>query len=345
MSWEDVIGQDRAVAQLQAAVPNPVHAYLFVGRAGSGRRVAARAFAADLLASASTGDEAERHRRLALTEQHPDLVVFETDRTALSVDEAREIIRTIHRAPIEGRRKVLILTDFQKVDKTAPTLLKAIEEPPESAVIIVLTDDVPPELVTIASRAVRVEFGPVPEDTIVAALVAEGADTATAVSAAKAAGGNVERARLLVTDPDLATRHEAWRGLPDRLDGSGAAVMAAVDELRAHIDAVERQVLAPRHAREVADVEARVEQYGLRGSGARQLEARHRSEKRRLRTDELRFGLATVASRYRDALVDARRPAEVVPKLEAIQAAGEALIRNPSETLLLENLLLRLSAR
>ena len=51
--WGDVLGQDRAVAQLRASVESPVHAYLFVGPIGSGRREAARAFAADLLALGS----------------------------------------------------------------------------------------------------------------------------------------------------------------------------------------------------------------------------------------------------------------------------------------------------
>jgi DNA polymerase-3 subunit delta' len=343
MSWDRVIGQDRAVAQLQAAVANPVHAYLLVGPPGSGRRAAARAFAAEVLAAGSTGDEAERHRRLAEAEQHPDLVLFETERTTLSVDDAGEIIRTIFRAPVEGRTKVLVLTDFQNVDRTAPKLLKAIEEPPESAVILILTEDVPPELVTIASRAVRVDFGPVPEDRIVDALVAEGAETATALAAAKAAGGNMDRARLLVNDAGLAARHEAWHSLPDRLDGTGAAVMTAVAELRDHIDTVERERLAPRQVQEVADAEARAEQYGVRRSGVKQLETKHRSEKRRLRTDELRFGLATVAARYREELTDSPRPADVAERLAAIQSAGEALIRNPNESLLLENLLLTLS--
>ena len=50
--FREVIGQDRAVAQLRAAVADPVHAYLFVGPSGSGKRAAAHAFAAALLAPA-----------------------------------------------------------------------------------------------------------------------------------------------------------------------------------------------------------------------------------------------------------------------------------------------------
>jgi hypothetical protein len=73
--WGDVVGQDDAVRQLEAAVEHPVHAYLLLGPSGSGKRALARAFAARLLSVGSTGADAERHVRLALAEHHPDLRV------------------------------------------------------------------------------------------------------------------------------------------------------------------------------------------------------------------------------------------------------------------------------
>jgi hypothetical protein len=67
---------------------------------------------------------------------------------------------------------------------------------------------------------------------------------------------------------------------------------------------------------------------------------------RRHRMEELRFGLATLSARYRDALADGTGPnaASVVTAVKAIDGAGEALTRNPNETLLLQSLLLRLPA-
>ena len=63
--WDQVVGQDRAVAQLlDAAARGPVHAYLFVGPSGSTKLPAARAFAARLI---SGGDDVEqRDARLIL---------------------------------------------------------------------------------------------------------------------------------------------------------------------------------------------------------------------------------------------------------------------------------------
>ena len=56
--WDRVVGQPTAVALLTAAAADPVHAYLFVGPAGSTKLQAARAFAALLLDP--TGDPAGR---------------------------------------------------------------------------------------------------------------------------------------------------------------------------------------------------------------------------------------------------------------------------------------------
>jgi DNA polymerase-3 subunit delta' len=340
--WSEVLGQDRAVAQLQASVAAPVHAYLFVGPPGSGRRAAARAFAADLLAVGSDGQDATRHRHLALAEQHPDLTVFVPEGASLRDEEAAEIIKASVRSPVEGRRKVLVLTEFHKISVVAPKLLKIVEEPPPSTVFVILADDVPPELVTIASRAVRIDFHPVPEALVIERLVAEGVEAAAAADAAAAAGGDLDRARLLATDPELADRQAAWHAVPDRVDGTGAAVMVVTAELIALIDRAQAP-LAERHAIEAAELAERVERYGQRGSGATQLTAQHRREARRARVAELRFGFATLARRYRDGLVDARRPEELLLKLAAIQAASEALIRNPNEALLLEDLLFTLA--
>ena len=133
--------------------------------------------------------------------------------------------------------------------------------------------------------------------------------------------------------------------VPARLDGSGAAVAAIVDELRARIeDAAEP--LKVVQASEVAALDAWVKENGERGSGRRELVARHRRQARRHRAEELRFGLATLAGRYREALGDGTGPnaGDVVRAVSAIDAASEALVRNPNETLLLQSLLLRLPA-
>lgn len=341
--WEGVIGQDRAVAQLSAAAAHPVHAYLLVGPSGSGKRAAARAFAALLLSAGSTGEDAERHVRLALAEAHPDLRVIEptTAQGRMDADTARTIVKQAVLSPAEGDRKVLVLEDFHLIDRFGAILLKYVEEPPASTFFVILAEDVPPELVTIASRAVRIELGPIPLDSVVEQLVADGVEPERAASVAAAATGDLDRARLLASDERFALRAAALQGMPRRLDGTGARAAELAAEVKALIDDAQ-DVIDARHVMEAKDLQERIERYGQRGSGKKDIEDRHKREVRRHRTAELRFALATFAAVYRDALPAATHPDRVVSGLHRIDAAALALERFPNEALLLQALLAHL---
>jgi len=341
--WGEVVGQDAAVAQLTAAARQPVHSYLLVGPSGSGKRAAARAFAALLLSADSDGEDAERHVRLALSESHPDLRIVEATSAQgrIDVDTARRIVKQAALSPAEGTRKVLVLEDFHLIDRFGAILLKYVEEPPPSTYFVVLAEDVPPELVTIASRSVRIDFGPVPEAAVVARLVAEGVDPTRATSVAAAAAGDLERARLLATDERFALRAEALRAMPRRLDGTGARAAEIAAEIKALIDDAQ-SVIDARHEREVAELEERIERYGQRGSGKKDVQDRHKREVRRHRTAELRLVLATFAGVYRDVLGTARHPDAIVVGITRLEDAARKLEVFPNEALLLQALLAQL---
>jgi DNA polymerase-3 subunit delta' len=186
-----------------------------------------------------------------------------------------------------------------------------------------VADEIPPELVTAASRCVRIDFGPVPDAAVTERLVAEGVTPDRAQEAAEVAGGDLGRARLLATDPDLAARRAAWRAVPDRLDGTGARVIDLVEDLRGRIDAAQAPLDA-QQAEEQAALEEQIDRYGLRKGLVAELVARHRRQVRTLRRQEILFGLATVDG------------------LAAIQTAAEDLVRNPTEELFLLGLFLKL---
>lgn len=353
--YADVPGQGRAVEALRAAAHRPVHAYLLVGPAGTGKLAAARSFAASLLCPSGGDGTCDTCRRV-LAGTHPDVTVVEREGAFITVDAAREVARLAARSPVEGDRKVLVLQDFHLVREAGPALLKTIEEPPASAVFVVLAEYVPPELVTIASRCVQVDFTPLSPATVIAELVAGGIAPDLAAELAAAAGGRLDRARLLAEDPSFEARRQAWLSVPGRLDGRGRAAAVLADEL---VGLLEGSVapLRARHEVELAALEERnaraLEVNGKVGRGARggvkagvrELEDRQKRELRRQRTDELRTGLAILAGAYRDRLAAATRP-------EAQRAAGDAvglihrlgadLANNPGELLALQALLARL---
>ena len=337
-----VIGQDAAVQILRAAEGREAHAWLLIGPPGPGTRAAALALAAGVVAGASDGEERERHLALALHERHPDVIVKEPSGRTLRREEASEVIGAAFRSPTEGDRKVVIATQLHAAEPAAlASLLKTVEEPPPSTVFVLLANEVVPELVTIASRCINVEFGPIPSSLLAGVLEGEGIEHTVAERAAVAAGGELDRARLLATDANLAARAELWAGAPGRLDGTGSSVYSLVSEIRIAIDA-SVEPLAELHEAQRAEVEERAERYGERGSGRRQLVEAQKREVRRVRTDELRFGLATLARSYRDAAVAGPATATLIDAVSTIDAAAEDLLFNPNEVLWLQGLFLRL---
>ena len=343
--WNGVVGQPEALATLRGAALAPVHAYMLVGPPGSGRRAAARAFAAAVLCPRGGCGECDVCHR-ALNVVHPDIMEVERDGASISVDQAREIIRLAMRSPVEGEHKVLVLVDFHLVTIAAPTLLKIIEEPPPSTVFVVLADQVTNELVTIASRCVQVRFRPLGSAAVVAALVAEGADPPHAERAARAASGRLDRARLLVHDDQLGERLAFWESVPRRLDGTGAAAAVLAAEAIVRLDGAGVEPMEERHGIEMTALEARLELIGGRGGVGQKkdLVERQKRELKRLRDDELRFGLSVLEHRYRDVLAEGSTATHIpsVKAIEAIRTLNEDLIRNPGVPLALTALFMQL---
>ena len=287
-------------------------------------------------------DRDDRDARLALAGTHPDLLIVEREGASISAKQADDIVRAASLSPIEGDRKVLVLDEFHLMTAAvAPKLLKTIEEPPAPTIFVVLADDVPPELVTIASRCVRIDFGPVPAALVEATLVAEGVEESAARLAAAAAGGDLDRARLLASDSGLAARRQAWHDIPRQLDGHGATVGAIVDELLGMIDAAAEPLARAAEARRTSSCRS--------GSSSPVSAAR---VARSSRTDtsascavtaptSFASGSRRSPGAYRDRLV-AGGTREDARAVDMIQNLLEELIRNPNETLQLQALLLQL---
>ncbi|MFW2381190.1 MAG: hypothetical protein ACN4GZ_05475 [Acidimicrobiales bacterium] len=340
--YQRVVGQDDAVERLRAAARQPVHAYLLVGQPGSGPAAAALGFAAELLSDGLEGEAADRAVELALAGTHPDLVSVEAQGAALRVPEAEFIISSASTSPVEHTRKVLLIHRIDVIEEEAVgKLLKIVEEPPASTIFIALAGELTPELTTIASRCVNVEFGPLSVMVIEKQLVVEGVDSDRAGLAASAAGGDLDRARLLATDSAIANRAELWRRLPERLDGTGHAAYDFTQQIRTALDEA-AEPLTLRHSDELAELDRRAEEIGERGLGRAKVVASHKRELRKLRTDELRFGLATLSRVYRDRLLEGSDP-EAVKAIERTQFAADELIRNPNEALFLQSLFLDLT--
>ena len=349
--FADLWGQQAAVAELRGAARHPVHAYLFHGSGPTTRR-AARAFAAALLCPTG-GCGRCAHCRRALAGTHPDLVTVERTGAALEVDEARRLVGLAQRRPLEADRQVLVVADVHLAERSAPALLKTVEEPPASTVFILLAESLPPELVTLVSRSVVVDFPPLPSAAVAAWLVDQGVDRELAALVAQGSGGDPDRALILSGDPGFARRYELWHSIPARLDGTGAV---AAELARSLSEAAEASLepLRAQHAAQLAAAEEEAAANRERGvPGRRELVDRQRREERRWRTDELRAGLGVLSRSYRDRMVDSlgRQGPAAAAETRGCQAAidlitdvAASLLHNPNESMLLEGLLVRLGS-
>ncbi|HVC87640.1 MAG TPA: hypothetical protein VNC40_09465 [Gaiellaceae bacterium] len=289
---------------LEAALrEGPVHAYLFHGPPGVGKREVARSFAHALIGT---------HR-----EFHPDLYELDALGEMIRIDAIRELRRDLHMRPFEADRRVYLIHRAHLLNEdAADALLKDLEEPPPYAVIVLIADDLGPLPETILSRCQLVPFHRLSERTIRELVDARAPqlDDASRASLARVAAGRLDRMERLL-DPASAARRdiliEQARAVY-RTEGFDAADAAAALLANAQACAAE--------AREAE--EARVA--GLELS-ARDAEQRVKRAARGAEREELLAELEELGAWYRDLVVvavGAEAAALHLDKLPALREDG-----------------------
>jgi DNA polymerase-3 subunit delta' len=309
--------QPAARVALAAALAAPSHAYLLAGPTGSGKRAAARALAAELLAEGAPDPDDARRRALADPSPHPDLVWLRPPGAQHLVAEVRErVIAAASFRPFEGDRRVFVIEAADAMaEESQNALLKTLEEPAPFAHLLLVSAEPEALLETVRSRCQPIRFERLAPDAV-AARLAVGDDTANADdaerrAAARLSDGDLERARFLLGAEGRAAREAAEacvRGAAAReLDGAPwKALLGAAEAAgeRAAVDARESAALAAEEAGESSGPEAR-----RRG---READDAARRLGRRARTAALDLGLALIAAWLRDLAAVADGAPELV---------------------------------
>src|SRR6201995_2872732 len=250
--FSDLPGQDAGVAQLAGAAPGPAarlagarpepgamtHAWLFTGPPGSGRSVAARAFAAALLCGGGNGGGGGcggcAPCRQVHAGTHADLLLIRPQGLSYGVKQTRELVLRAAGKPTGGRWQVVLFEDADRcTEQAANALLKAIEEPAPRTVWLLCAPSAEDLVPTIRSRC-RVVTLVVPASSAVAKVLIErdGIEPARALAAARAAQGHVGRARRLAVDPSAAARRAEVLRMPLAATSLGPALSAAAALVR-----------------------------------------------------------------------------------------------------------------
>ena len=311
--WDDVIGQESAVATLHRAVTEPgamTHAWLLTGPPGSGRSVAAKAFAAALQCP-DGGCGTCRECRTALEGTHADVDVIATEGLTLTVALARDLVQLAARRPSVGRWRVIVIEDADRLhERAADVLLKSLEEPVDRTVWILCAPSLEDVIITIRSRSRHVRLRTPPVEAVAELLVRrDGIDPSMATFAARAAQCHVGLARRLAQNEGARIRRREVIALAAKIRTVGDAVGAAADldsiaKEEAQAASTERDAAERSHLLETlgADPTARVQPPHVRA----QVSALERDQKLRATRfirDVIDRSLMDLLSIYRDALV------------------------------------------
>lgn len=387
--FDDVIGQHAAIEELTLAVrasrDDPdvpaaamTHAWLFTGPPGSGRSVAARAFAAALECEYGGCGQCS-HCRTVLAATHGDVRTVVPEGLTISVGEMRAVVQLAARRPATARFQIVLIEDADRLTEGASNaLLKAVEEPPPHTVFLLCAPSTHPDdvSVTIRSRC-RV----LPLRTPSAAAIAEvlvrrdGIEPEMARWASAVCAGHVGRARRLATDPEAREERRRILAVPGALRTIGD-VFAEAGELWATASGEATSVSGRRDAAELEELKTALGAGGT-GKGAvgaargtagvvKQLERRQKSRATRTQRDVLDRALVDLSGFYRDVVArslgstspllnpDVENDVEVaasrlgsvgaLQRLDAVLACREAIAVNVKPQIALEAMMMTLFA-
>ena len=164
-SFKDVVGHKDIIQYMKNAVEQNKlsHAYILNGQRGSGKKLLARLFAMTLQCETGKSDPCGECRSCKQTKSgnQPDIITLTHEKpTSISVDEIREQLNgDIMIKPYSSPYKIYIIPEADLMTVQAQNaLLKTLEEPPEYAVIFLLTENADSLLATIRSRCVMLKL-------------------------------------------------------------------------------------------------------------------------------------------------------------------------------------------
>ena len=163
--FKDVVGHKDIIQYMKNAIEQKKlsHAYIVNGQRGSGKKLLSRLFAMTLQCESGENEPCGNCKSCMQTKNgnQPDIITVSHEKpTSISVDEIRQQINgDILIKPYSSPYKIYIIPEADLMTVQAQNaLLKTLEEPPEYAIIFLLTENADNLLATIRSRCVMLKL-------------------------------------------------------------------------------------------------------------------------------------------------------------------------------------------
>ncbi len=265
MSWTEIKNHRSILDRFRQAVRRNrlASTYLFVGPEGVGKRAFALKLAESLLCENRAEEDLEPCGQCAactqvLSGNHPDLIQVSKPENKNTIPVEFFIGDREHRRqeglchdiglkPFRGGRKIAIIDDADYLNQeSANSLLKTLEEPPPSSLLILIGTSAERQLQTIVSRSQVVRFGPLTADEVEKLLreknlVDEDSPTNIAQIAA-ACNGSLDLAMKLADVDTFEFRKDLFRQLATLDPGRGNFIKS----LTAFVDGAGKDAAAKR---------------------------------------------------------------------------------------------------
>ena len=228
----EFVGYGDKMQQLMRSVQagRIVHALLFAGPRGSGKRTMARLFAQALVCR---GDPkpcgvCPACKRF-LAGSHPDVRLVRPEKRSIGIEEIRALIDALALRPYEGGKHIAMIEQADKMTPSAQNaLLKTLESPLGDTLFFLITDAPGGLLETIVSRCLTVRFSDLSVEDCAGVLERRGIAHERAALLAAVARGSVGRALEIESDEGFFDLRERVMRSLEALKDRAAVATAAV---------------------------------------------------------------------------------------------------------------------
>jgi DNA polymerase-3 subunit delta' len=221
MSFENICGQNKQIAILKRAMEmgRVAHAYLFHGMKGIGKKTTAITFAKAMNCKEESINPCDKCSSCVKIDRglHPDVITVKPKGVFIRIREIRDLQNQMKFKPFEGKKRIFIIVDAEKMNgPSANALLKTLEEPNPSNILILITSRSYQLPVTIISRCQKIRFDPIQRDTLASFLHNSASlDSESAWWLASSSRGSIGIALEMMKKSYLSSKNEVIEKIVD----------------------------------------------------------------------------------------------------------------------------------